>query len=261
MSGTRPARWSASSRSTSGSRRSPAAGPTSPRSSPTGQPGATASSTGAPTSTPIGCRTLGAGPGDAVGISLPRNGELIAAMLGILKAGAAYVPLNPDHPPARLLAQLQLADARALISDAALRGLCGRPPRARRCRARPDGWRGPAAVGVLTVGHRLHPLHLRVDGHPQGRRRHPRQPRQLHRGHDRPPRRRGAALRLGLGGQHRPRQHRDLPGAGRRRLPHLDPTEVATDAARSPPTSPSTRSTCSRSRRLTSRRCSTRPAP
>ena len=70
-------------------------------------------------------RAVGVGPADAVGISLPRTGELIAALLGILKAGAAYVPLNPDHPPARLLAQLERADTRVLISDAASEGFAG----------------------------------------------------------------------------------------------------------------------------------------
>ena len=44
---------------------------------------------------------LGAGPDQLVAVRLPRSPELIIALLGILKAGAAYLPLDPDDPPAR----------------------------------------------------------------------------------------------------------------------------------------------------------------
>ncbi|HEV7506310.1 MAG TPA: amino acid adenylation domain-containing protein [Thermoanaerobaculia bacterium] len=43
-------------------------------------------------------RRLGAGPEQRVGVLMRRSGELIAALLGILKAGAAYVPLDPAYP-------------------------------------------------------------------------------------------------------------------------------------------------------------------
>ncbi|MET9344519.1 AMP-binding protein, partial [Nonomuraea sp. NPDC003804] len=58
----------------------------------------------------------GVGPGDLVGVRLPRGPELITAMFGVLRAGAAYVPLDPAYPPERT-AQI-VADARcALILD------------------------------------------------------------------------------------------------------------------------------------------------
>ncbi|GLH73031.1 peptide synthetase [Geothrix limicola] len=47
-------------------------------------------------------QALGLGRGSLVGHWFPRGGGAHAALLGILKAGAAYVPLDPDLPPARL---------------------------------------------------------------------------------------------------------------------------------------------------------------
>jgi amino acid adenylation domain-containing protein len=55
---------------------------------------------------------LGAAPESCVGIMLPRSIDAIVAMLGILKAGAAYVPLDPSFPPERL---------RLLASDSGMR--------------------------------------------------------------------------------------------------------------------------------------------
>ncbi|MEU6382445.1 amino acid adenylation domain-containing protein [Streptomyces bauhiniae] len=44
----------------------------------------------------------GVSPGDRVGVCLHRGTDLIVALLAVLKAGAAYVPLNPDYPRERL---------------------------------------------------------------------------------------------------------------------------------------------------------------
>lgn len=51
----------------------------------------------------------GVRPGDLVAIFLPRCLDLPAAILGVLKSGAAYVPIDPDYPAARL--QHILADS------------------------------------------------------------------------------------------------------------------------------------------------------
>jgi amino acid adenylation domain-containing protein len=47
-------------------------------------------------------RNLGAGPETPVGVALPRSVDLVVALLGVWRAGAAYVPLDPAQPPARL---------------------------------------------------------------------------------------------------------------------------------------------------------------
>lgn len=51
----------------------------------------------------------GAGPGALVALPLPRTEEFLVAVLAVLKAGAAYLPLDPDHPADRL--RHVLADA------------------------------------------------------------------------------------------------------------------------------------------------------
>ena len=65
----------------------------------------------------IAAHLLGAGvmPGDAVAMLLERSADAIAAMLGVLKAGAAYLPLDPHEPPARLAALVADAGARLAI--------------------------------------------------------------------------------------------------------------------------------------------------
>ncbi|GHF24638.1 hypothetical protein GCM10010218_01500 [Streptomyces mashuensis] len=59
---------------------------------------------------------LGAGPGQVVGLSAERGAELVAGLLGIMKAGAAYLPLDPAYPADRLAFMLQDAGARILLT-------------------------------------------------------------------------------------------------------------------------------------------------
>lgn len=47
-------------------------------------------------------KSSGVRPGDIVGVCLKRSPELVATVLGILKAGAAYLPLDPEYPTDRL---------------------------------------------------------------------------------------------------------------------------------------------------------------
>ena len=62
-------------------------------------------------------RSAGAGPEQAVAVALPRSAGLVAALLGVLRAGAVYVPLDLSHPAARR--ELVLADSGARIVVAA----------------------------------------------------------------------------------------------------------------------------------------------
>ena len=52
-------------------------------------------------------RKVGAGPDVLVGLCLGRGLEAIVGLLGILKAGAAYVPLDPTYPRQRLAVMLE----------------------------------------------------------------------------------------------------------------------------------------------------------
>jgi amino acid adenylation domain-containing protein len=66
-------------------------------------------------------RRLGAGPETRVAVCLERTPALPAALLGVLKAGAAYVPLDPAQPAARHEAVLRLAGAELVIADGSSR--------------------------------------------------------------------------------------------------------------------------------------------
>jgi amino acid adenylation domain-containing protein len=66
-------------------------------------------------------RERGVDAGDRVGVLLERSAESAVAQLSVLGAGAAYVPLDPLHPPARIARVLADAGAVVVLTDAALR--------------------------------------------------------------------------------------------------------------------------------------------
>lgn len=59
-------------------------------------------------------------PGDFVGVSTNRNEKLVIALLGVLKAGAAYVPLDPKFPDERLQYMLERSGAKVLLLEKGL---------------------------------------------------------------------------------------------------------------------------------------------
>ncbi|MEJ8632584.1 amino acid adenylation domain-containing protein [Streptomyces sp. MS2.AVA.5] len=61
----------------------------------------------------------GVRPGALVAVALPRSAELVVALLAVLKAGGAYLPLDPGHPPGRIGAMLEDAAPVCLLTDAA----------------------------------------------------------------------------------------------------------------------------------------------
>jgi len=58
-----------------------------------------------------GCRR-----GDRVGLLMPKTPTAIVAMLGVLKADAIYVPLDPASPPARLARMLEISDCHCILA-------------------------------------------------------------------------------------------------------------------------------------------------
>ena len=63
-------------------------------------------------------RAQGVNSESAVAVCLPRSARLAVALLGVLEAGACYVPLDSSLPPARLESMLRRANVTLLICDA-----------------------------------------------------------------------------------------------------------------------------------------------
>ncbi|RXT70445.1 amino acid adenylation domain-containing protein [Pseudomonas syringae] len=68
---------------------------------------------------------LGIGPDDRVAICVERSPEMVVGLLGILKAGAAYVPLDPAYPEQRLRYMLEDSAPAAVLVQSATRALPG----------------------------------------------------------------------------------------------------------------------------------------
>lgn len=73
-------------------------------------------------------RTLqerGVGPGDLVGLFVDRSLDMMVGLLGILKAGAAYVPMDPAYPRERIAMMLEDARAKVVVTQAHLAASLG----------------------------------------------------------------------------------------------------------------------------------------
>ncbi|AOR31554.1 non-ribosomal peptide synthetase [Streptomyces fodineus] len=62
-------------------------------------------------------RGRGVGPEVLVAVALPRSADLVVALLGVLKAGGAYLPIDPDHPAARIDLLLSTAGPALVLTD------------------------------------------------------------------------------------------------------------------------------------------------
>ncbi|RKT55883.1 non-ribosomal peptide synthase protein (TIGR01720 family)/amino acid adenylation domain-containing protein [Saccharothrix australiensis] len=89
---------------------------------------------------------LGASPERLVALLLPRSVDLVVAVLGVLKSGAAYLPIDPAYPADRIAGVLADADP-AVVLDA-VPDLTGYPATAPDVRLTPDN----AAYVIYTSG-------------------------------------------------------------------------------------------------------------
>ncbi|WGF87887.1 amino acid adenylation domain-containing protein [Marinivivus vitaminiproducens] len=64
-------------------------------------------------------REQGAGPGTVVALCLERGAALVPSLLGVLRSGAAYLPLDPHYPAERIATTLADAGARLVLTDEA----------------------------------------------------------------------------------------------------------------------------------------------
>lgn len=65
-------------------------------------------------------RAVGVGPEVLVGLCLPRSTELVVGALGVLKAGGAYLPLDPEDPPDRIAWMLNDAKPAVVVTTTCL---------------------------------------------------------------------------------------------------------------------------------------------
>ena len=56
-------------------------------------------------------------PNDIVGVMLPRSIELISTLIGVLKSGACYIPIDPTYPEKRIEYMLENSDAKFLLTN------------------------------------------------------------------------------------------------------------------------------------------------
>jgi amino acid adenylation domain-containing protein len=87
-------------------------------------------------------REAGCTPGDRVCVVMPKSLEAIVAILGVLKAGGVYVPVDASSPPARVARIVGLCDSRIVLAARASAGLV-------REAARQPGYPATAATGWL----------------------------------------------------------------------------------------------------------------
>ena len=148
----------------------------------------------------------GCEPGDRVGLLLPKSSDAIITMLGVLKAGGLYVPVDPESPTARIEKILTAAECRYVFAGKSATSLLNNMMRTMAAEARPglvwmdetptDGGITPRFTKADVAALNDEPLpgsasaqgrpgssslYLGLDRRTQGRDRHPRQCRRLRR--------------------------------------------------------------------------------
>ncbi|WP_246083056.1 amino acid adenylation domain-containing protein [Nonomuraea diastatica] len=90
---------------------------------------------------------LGAGPGSVVAVCAERSLELLPGMLGVLKAGAAYLPVDPGYPAERVAFMLADAAPAVLLTQSTIRPSLPETAAATLDLDEPDAW--TAGAGPL----------------------------------------------------------------------------------------------------------------
>ncbi|MFE9476953.1 AMP-binding protein, partial [Streptomyces griseofuscus] len=94
-------------------------------------------------------RALGAGREDVVAVALPRSVDALAALLGVMKAGAAYLPVDPGLPTTRISRLLEDTDPVAVLTLSGSAPLIEKALTSRGHHTRPYG-AGTATAVVVT---------------------------------------------------------------------------------------------------------------
>ncbi|HEY6309535.1 MAG TPA: amino acid adenylation domain-containing protein [Streptosporangiaceae bacterium] len=105
---------------------------------------------------------LGIAPESVVAVAMDRSAELMVVLLGVLKAGAAYLPVDPDHPAERIAFMLADAAPAAVVTTAdRVAGMSALVPAPVLAAGRPDAAAG-SGVGTVRLGPSLptHPAYM-----------------------------------------------------------------------------------------------------
>ncbi|MFD9308051.1 amino acid adenylation domain-containing protein, partial [Streptomyces sp. NPDC060048] len=94
-------------------------------------------------------RALGGGREDVVAVALPRSVDALAALLGVMKAGAVYLPVDPGLPAARITQLVQDTDAVAVLTLSGSAPLLEKALAARGHDGSPDGAEAVPSIVVI----------------------------------------------------------------------------------------------------------------
>ena len=95
---------------------------------------------------------LGVGPEMTVGLVLDRSAEMIVGLLGIMKSGGAYVPMDPDYPESRVRYAMEDAGVKVVVTQARHEGMVSESRREIVRLDRDWGWGGEQDSGNLNSG-------------------------------------------------------------------------------------------------------------
>ena len=124
---------------------------------------------------------LGIGPEDVVALAVPRSLEMMVGLWGILKAGAAYLPLDPDYPTQRLAFMIEDAAPKCILVTKENRFAPSRPsmlhhlgssmrPFKYACRLpHREPRRATSSINRLPTSSGIYDLYIRIYRNPKGR--------------------------------------------------------------------------------------------